>query len=73
MRALSKAHFRKQRLRQLLSVRFRCAAYPQRAEHDVFQRRQVREQVKLLEHHARFLADQTLVDFRIVNFKAINN
>lgn len=33
----------------------------------------MREEVKLLEHHTRFLANQALVNFRIVNLQAIDN
>src|SRR3546814_970367 len=46
-----------QRLR--LGARFlaRQAARMHRPEHDVFQRRHLREQIELLEHHAGFAAD----------------
>ncbi len=33
----------------------------------------MREEVKLLEHHTRFTANQALINFRIVNLQAIDN
>ena len=67
MRALGQADFRQQIFRLLLCRLLAGATYPQRAKHHVFQRRQVREQVKLLEHHPGFLTNQTFVHLRIVD------
>ena len=57
MRALGQTHFRQQFFRQFLGLFFIRPAYALRPEHDVFQRRQMREQIELLKYHPGFLAD----------------
>ncbi len=73
MRALGQADLRQQLARQRMRILFLCAADANRAKRDVVQRAHLREQMKLLEHHARFLADQTLVHFRIVDLQAVDD
>ncbi|MNZ39622.1 hypothetical protein D3C78_571200 [compost metagenome] len=72
MCTLGKADFRQQLFRQFFCCRFVGSAHAQWTEHHVFQRRQVREQIKLLEHHTRFLTNQTLVHFWVVHFQTID-
>ena len=57
MRTLGQTYFRQQLFSQFLGLFFIRPAYALRSEHDVFQRRQMREQVELLKHHPGFLAD----------------
>ncbi len=71
--ALRQTDFGQQLARQLFRIGLLRAAYADRAEGDIFQRRQVREQIELLEHHAGFLADQPIVHFRIVGFQAVDD
>ena len=73
MRALSQTDFRQQLFRLLLCRLLAGAAYPQRAKHHVFQRREVREQIKLLENHPGFLTNQTFVHLRVVDLQTIDN
>ncbi|AEW72795.1 hypothetical protein EcWSU1_01356 [Enterobacter ludwigii] len=73
MSTLREADFSQQIFSQRFRRRFAGATYAQWTKHYVFQRRQVREQVELLEHHAGFLANQTVVDFRVIHLQAIDN
>ncbi|SBL72341.1 Uncharacterised protein [Klebsiella oxytoca] len=73
VRAFREAHFCQQILRQFFRRRFIGAAYAQRAKHHVFQRGQVREQIKLLEHHPGFLANQPLINLRVVDLQTIDD
>ena len=73
MRTLGQADLRQQRIRQRLGLAFTCPTHAQRAKHHVFQRRQMREEVELLEHHAGFLTDQALVDLRIVDLQTVDD
>ncbi|BAK10681.1 hypothetical protein PAJ_0601 [Pantoea ananatis AJ13355] len=71
--AFGQAHFSQQALRQLTSLFFAGTPYPNRTKSHVIQGAHLREKVKLLEHHARFLTNQAIVDFGIVNFQSIDN
>ena len=73
VRTFCQADFRQQIFCQRFRRRFAGTAHAQWAKHHVFQRRQVREQVELLEHHARFLTNQTVVHFWVVYLQAVDD
>ena len=73
MGAFCEADLRQQIFRQRFCRRFVGTAHAQRAKHHVLQRRQVREQVELLEHHARFLTNQTVIHFRVIHLQTVDN
>lgn len=61
-----------QRMRGRFGIRFVLLQDTYRRHHDIFKRRFMREKIILLKHHANFLAQFQLVQFRIINFLALN-